>query len=56
MLAHFHLLVKELGALLAELFSVAMLELADLAIGWRYVSHDCCTSTINLSASEMSCL
>ena len=38
-LAHFHFLVKELDALLAELLAVTMLELADLAIEWRFVFH-----------------
>jgi hypothetical protein len=44
MLALFHLFVKKLGALLAELLSVAMLELANLGIERRFVFHGHSTS------------
>jgi len=42
-LADFHFFVKKLGALLAELFAVAVLELGELASEcgglWRFVFH-----------------
>jgi hypothetical protein len=39
-LAHLHLFVKKLDALLAELLAVTVLELANLAIEGRFIFHD----------------
>jgi hypothetical protein len=38
-LAHLHLFVKKLNALLAELLAVTVLELANLAIEGRFIFH-----------------
>jgi len=55
-LAHFSLLVKELGAQLSQLFTAAMLQLADRYKEWRFVFHGGRTSARKLSESVILCM